>query len=122
MLTRSNTLAAAALMAALFTATSARALQVDVVGAIIGNAGNEITEWHTATTPKSFDADGDNLYGTDGWDMFGLNVNHTAYNQFVRIGPGIAIVGPFPGYTEIDNPPNPDAPVRTSTNGVGGPG
>lgn len=100
----------------------ANAVTINVAGAIADDAGNEVTEWYTTTTLKTLDADGDNRYGSDGWDMFGLNVNHTSYNAFAGIGPGIIIVGPFPGYAVVDNPGNPDAQVRTSTNGIGGPG
>ena len=94
------------------TAANSHAITIQSIGALADNAGNEITEWATTTTAKSFDADGDNMYGSDGWDLFGVSVNHTSYNQFVSIGPGIQIVGPFPGYTVVDVPGQADQPVE----------
>lgn len=118
----SLTCAVALVAAIVFAAAPASALNITSAGVIVDNANNEATEFFTQTTPKSLSADRDNQYGTDGFDLFGLQVNHTAYNTFAGIGPGIAIVGPFGGYAVIDNPNNPDAQVRTTTNGVGGPG
>ena len=111
-----------ALAASIFAASAAQALTVTYAGAIANNSGNQVTEFFTTTTPKTLDADGNNRYGSAGYDLFGLNVSQPAYNQFVSIGASIAVVGPFAGYTTIDNPTLADAQVRTTTNGTGGAG
>lgn len=118
----SLTCAVALVAAIVFAAAPASALNITSAGVIVDNANNEATEYFTATTPKSLSADHDSQYGTDGFDIFGLAVNHTAYNTFAGIGSGIGITGPHAGYTVIDIPNQPDGAVKTLTNGVGGPG
>ncbi len=109
------------LMAAvcLLATMPAQALNIVFSGAIANNVGNEVTEFYTQTTPKTFDADGDNRYGSAGYDLFGLNVSHTAYNSFAALGTSIGVTGPFADYTTIDNPGNADAQVRTTNGGPG---
>ena len=51
--------------------SSAEAATIAFSVSVIDNSGNEVTEWRTATTTKSMDADGDNNYGTFGAIAFG---------------------------------------------------
>ena len=48
---------------ALFPA-SAKAATVLFAGVINDDAGSEISQWKTASTAKTLDVDGDNVYGT----------------------------------------------------------
>ena len=49
---------------------SAQAATVSFVGSVADNSGSEVTRWRTATTTKTFDSDGDGIYGTDGYSIF----------------------------------------------------
>jgi|GEM_PF-2026464 len=111
-----------AAIGSLLATAPVQALNIVFAGAVANNAGNQVTQFYTQTTPKAYDADGDNRYGSAGYDLFGLNTSQPGYNQFVSIGPSIAVVGPFAGYATIDNPGFADAQVRTTTAGTGGAG
>ena len=87
-------------------------------GAILNNSGNEITEWLTASTPKSLDTNGDGIYGTNGYDLFFAGNNLPANGiTFRGLGPGITSAGPSVNYTAVDDPANPlvDKFIATTT-------
>ena len=104
----------------LWTAT-APAANVQFAGIINDNAGSQISEWRTATTVKTLDGDGDNLYGTAA-RLFYI-VAFVGGGTVYGYGGSDAQVGPFPGYAVVDHPTvGVDLEVRTTTNGgVAGP-
>ena len=44
--------------------------------------------WRNSTDPKAFDVDGNNIYGTDGYNMRGGTVNPAYISTFTRSGGG----------------------------------
>lgn len=93
---------------------STNAATIAGVGSVIDDSGSEVTEWRTASTVKSLDADGDNVYGTFGGIAFGDAV-FGAMGFVTSQGQ----VGPFGGYATIDDTTigDPDRQVVTTTNG-----
>lgn len=99
------------------SAANTQAATINYVGQVVDNAGNEISEWRTPGTTKSLDADGDNIYGTDGrlfYTVLGAFPGYLAYAG------SQSQVGPFPGYAVVDHPDgvSPDTQVRTTTSGA----
>jgi len=95
---------------------------VSYVGSVVDNAGNEVTQWRTPGTAKSFDADFDNVYGSDAKLFYRVLGDYGSYVQYIS---SETQVGPFPGYTVVDHPDDvsPDTQVRTTTSGnTGGAG
>ena len=104
-----NTLITASLIA-MTGMTSAATIAYS--GSVLDNSGSEVTEWRTASTTKSMDIDGDNIYGTFGGIAFGA----AEVGAMKYIG-GQAQVGPFPGYATIDDiNGGVDRQVKTTTN------
>lgn len=93
--------------------SSAEAATIVTATSVVDNSGNEVTEWRTASTTKSADIDGDNIYGTFGGIAFGDIV----YGAMTFIS-AQKQVGPFAGYATIDDVTigDPDRQVRTTTN------
>jgi arylsulfatase A-like enzyme len=59
----------------------------DILGT--GAATDEATAYRSTGVPKTFDVDGDNAYGTEGFLMFGDGgdvANNVAFNQHVQVG------------------------------------
>jgi len=101
------------LLTALVMVGCLNAATIAFSGSVIDNSGNEVTEWRTATTTKSMDADGDNNYGTFGAIAFG----DTTIGAMTFIGAQTQ-TGPFPGYAtidDIDGSPSADRQVRTTS-------
>lgn len=99
---------------------SAKAATVVFSGVINDNAGSEISQWKTASTAKTLDADGDNVYGTLAHLFYTIEFKgqNTLYSFDGSDGP----VGPFPGYSVVDHPAGDgttpgDIQVRTTTSG-----
>jgi hypothetical protein len=116
-----GTAVVAGLLAVVVTALSpAGASTITHVGNIMDNAGSEVTEWRTATTAKTLDADGDNLYGSDARLFYRVYGNYGTYIQYIG---SETQVGPYPGYTVTDHPAGgADLQVRTTTSGGVPPG
>ena len=94
------------------------AATITAAGNVINDASNEVTQWRTASTLKSQDIDGDNIYGTFGGVAFG----DATFGSFSFVS-AQSQVGPFPGYDTIDDSTigAPDRQVKTtSNNGTGG--
>ncbi len=53
-------------------AFAARAATVQIAGVISDDSGAQISQWRTAATPKTLDADGDHLFGTTARLLFGV--------------------------------------------------
>lgn len=61
--------------------------------------------WRTSTTLKSYDPDGDQVLGTDGYQLFPNNsVNLPAYISSLAGAPGVSGWAGSPGYALVDNP------------------
>ncbi len=116
-------LATCGLAAALiFAACSGHAATTTFVGSIADNAGSEVTQWRTATTVKTRDVDGNNIYGSSGYSIFRGDQGGggaTAWNtQILEVQvPGLSLmqagagttgtlprVGNFNGATDWDSP------------------
>lgn len=93
----------------------AQAAGISAVGTIANDAGNEATQWRTTGTAKTLDADGDNVYGSSGYDMLFLQGIHAPFEAFVTLGGGINGTGPWPGYAVVDNPQGGDIQLKTAT-------
>ncbi len=69
--------------------------------------------WRTPSVAKALDADGDNIYGTDGYVMWGLgmaeNRKDPSYATITRVPTHNIQIGFFT-YTALDNPANPTGP------------
>ena len=69
--------------------------------------------WRTPSVAKAMDADGDNIYGTDGYVMWGLgmaeNRQNPSYATITRVPTHNIQIGFFT-YTALDNPANPTGP------------
>lgn len=93
---------------------------VTVAGAINDDAGAEISEWKTATTTKSWDADGDDRYGTLAHLFY--RIEFKGQGTLYTFDSSDAQVGPFPGYALVDHPDgvSADIQVRTTTNNAAG--
>ena len=98
---------------------AARAAIIQPVGTIQDDSGNEISEWRTAATAKTLDANGDNIYGSDAKLFYGVMGDYGSYVQY--IGSELQ-VGPYPGYAVVDHPNDvsPDIQVHTTTSGYTG--
>ena len=101
----------------LFILCSAIVSQAAVVfaGAIADDSGNEITRWATSTVTKTLDADGNNHYGSYAGEFVGVVNNNLPDINFISIGAGNSVVGPFPGYATVDNDAGGSGVVRTTT-------
>ncbi len=107
---------------ALFPA-SAKAATVLFAGVINDNAGSEIAEWKTASTAKTLDGDGDNVYGTLAHLFYGIE--YKGGGTLYSFDGSDSQVGPFGGYATVDHPAGDgttpgDVQVRTTSNGGGG--
>ena len=100
----------------LMSAPAARAAMVTAVGTIQDNAGNEISQWRTAATAKTLDADGDNIYGSDAKLFYRVMGDYGSYVQYIS---SESQVGPYGGYAVVDHPNDvsADIQVRTTTSG-----
>ena len=100
---------------------AAQAAVIVPVGGIWDDAGNEISQWRTATTPKTFDANGDNVYGSDAKLFYQVMGDYGTYIQYIT---SQTQVGPYGGYAVVDHPNDvsPDTQVRTTTSGSVAPG
>ena len=76
----------------LATGPIARAATIAYVGSL---TGTEVTEFYSQDVAKSLDADSDNRYGSDGWDLFVLTTNNPPYAAFVSLGASIGTTGPY---------------------------
>ncbi len=87
------------------------------VGTVAGNLSSTFLSdlttggrWRTSSVIKSADADGNNVYGTDGYGLWGLSGPETivnpAYATITR-GATTFLYGGNGGYLNIDNPANP---------------
>lgn len=92
---------------------------VTFAGSIANNASNEIARFYTTTTAKSLDADGDNRYGSIGYNLFAVANDFRAITR-ESFGTNISVVGPYPGYATVDNPLGGTTEVRTTTGGTAG--
>jgi hypothetical protein len=110
----------AALLA--FAAGNGHAATTTFVGGISDNAGSEVTQWRTASTVKTWDVDGNNVYGSSGYSIFrGDQGNGGPANWNTQIlelqVPGLSVmqagastataplrVGNFNGATDWDSP------------------
>lgn len=109
--------------------------------AIVNFVGSDLITndaWRTSSTLKSLDADGDNIYGTDGYTVFRSDQigTNTATNDNIVQSPGYATVSVLPGlgyfsltlYVDIDDPnqtgsnpvPNIDSGILTEDFVFGG--
>lgn len=79
-------------------------------------------DWRTTTTAKLFDADTDNVYGTNGYMLFGSGSSvptlQPSYATATRVSP--SLFGPSGAYLAIDNPaiapgPGPITNIYTGT-------
>ena len=97
------------------------AATIIAAGTIQNNSGNEISEWRTASTAKTFDADGDNIYGSDAKLCYKIMGDYGSYVQYIG---SESQVGPYPGYAVVDHPNDVsgDIQVRTTTSGNVGAG
>jgi hypothetical protein len=94
------------------------------VGSMTANSNNllipDLTtggRWRTASVLKSADADGNNIYGTDGYGMWGLAGVQTVVNPAYASITRNAALSFYPGngsYLNIDNPSNPLGPQLRS--------
>lgn len=83
-------------------------------------AGSDLTtagQWRTASVVKPKDPDGDNVYGTDGYAIWGLDgvetVVNPAYATITR-NPALIFYPGNPGYQNIDDPTNPAGPQKVT--------
>lgn len=109
-----------ALMLLLLLPVSANAANVSFAGVINNNTGAEISEWRTASTPKTLDPDGDNTYGTVARLFY--TVVFVGQGSVYQFDSSDGQVGPFAGYSAVDHPVGgPDLQVRTTTHSGAGP-
>lgn len=99
-------------------------------GAVVKNPGirSDTTSggaWRTASVAKPLDGDADNIYGTDGYAMYGLNGVPTEVNPSyatVAVDPSVTFFPGIGGYTYIDDPANPTGPQVLTGVYYNGPG
>lgn len=91
---------------------------VSVGGGASAFAGSDLTtagQWRTASVVKPSDPDGDNVYGTDGYAMWGLNgvetVANPAYATITR-NPSLSFYPGDANYNQVDDPTNPAGPQK----------
>ena len=98
----------------------ARSATISFAGVINDDAGAEISEWKTAGTVKTLDADGDNIYGTVAHLFY--RVIFAGQNTLYQFNSSESHVGPFAGYAVVDHPDgvSADIQVRTTTNSAAG--
>ncbi len=89
-----------ALLTGFLLAPTLPAVTVQIAGVISNDAGSQITQWRTAGTPKTLDADGDNLNGTTAHVLFGIG--QFEQGTVFRIDSSDPIVGPYGGYATVD--------------------
>ena len=73
--------------------------------------------WRTASVTKSADVDGNNVYGSDGYGMYGLNGVETVVNPSyatITRNPSLSFFPGNGGYRSIDDPNNPGAAQKLS--------
>ena len=106
------------LSVALFPASS-KAASVLFAGVINDDAGSEISRWKTASTAKTLDGDGDNVYGTLAHLFY--TIEFKGQGTLYSFDGSDSQVGPFGGYATVDHPAGDgttpgDIQVRTTTN------
>ena len=102
---------------------SAQAATVLFSGVINDDAGSEISQWKTASTAKTLDADGDNVYGTLAHLFY--TIEFKGGGTLYSFDGSDSQIGPFAGYATVDHPAGDgttpaDIQVRTTSNGGGG--
>ncbi|MDB4488305.1 hypothetical protein N9042_00905 [bacterium] len=99
---------------------AAQSAQVSFAGVVNDDSGSEISEWKTASTVKSLDGDGDNVYGTLAHLFY--RIEFKGQNTLYTFNSSDRQVGPFAGYAVVDHPDgvSPDTQVRTTTNDAAG--
>ena len=99
---------------------ASQSAQINFAGVLNDDDGSEISEWKTASTPKSLDPDGDDIYGTAAHLFY--RIEFKGQNTLYTFNSSDTQVGPFPGYATVDHPDgvSPDTQVRTTTNGAAG--
>ena len=109
-------------LAAIAFAANASAATIAFAGVINDNAGSQITDWKTASTTKTLDGDGDNVYGTLAHLFYGIEFK--GQNTLYTFDGSDSQVGPFAGYATVDHPAGngttpADTQVRTTSNNGG---
>ena len=108
----------------LLHAQQASTVQINPAGDSTGYdaTGNEVISYRSVGTPKSFDADGDNIYGSDGSFFIGNGSNGNSHTDtspsWVTNFKILGSVAVYDAYTDYDNPNLPAniiVPNRTST-------
>ena len=108
-------------LAVLLAAPALHAASIQFAGTLSNDPGSQISQWRTAGTAKTMDADGDNLYGTTarlfhGVGLFPAGAPYVMY--FTQ-----SVVGPGARNATVDHPNGgADLQVGTSTNGGAGVG
>jgi hypothetical protein len=93
----------------------ANAATITYFNSVLDDADSEVTEWRTATTTKSMDIDGDNIYGTFG----GIAYGDAAVGALAFVSSQKQIS--FPAYTAVDDINGPgDKTLFTTTNNAAG--
>ena len=98
--------------------STGRAMSIASVDTIIDDANEEISRWRSPDFPKSFDTDGDQRYGSDGFALLGIKSSLPAYLEFVELGKDIRIPPPNDRYASVDRPAG-DKRIKLRTLGQG---
>ncbi|MBL7077698.1 MAG: hypothetical protein ISS31_09515 [Kiritimatiellae bacterium] len=101
--------------------SSLNAATITHVGTVTNDSNSEISQWRTAGTAKSLDADGDNIYGTAGKLVIQVLGDVPTYVQHVSLDPQL---DPNAAYAVVDHPNDlgGDTFLGTTTSGAQTPG
>lgn len=88
---------------------------VSAVGSITDDAGTQLSLWDVTSVVKTMDTDGDNRYGTWAGEHVGIENHNAPRINFISIGSGNTVVGPFNGYDTVNNGSGGSATLRTTT-------
>ncbi|HWB04236.1 MAG TPA: hypothetical protein VG796_14505 [Verrucomicrobiales bacterium] len=94
---------------------SASGAAVTAVGSITDDAGTQLSRWDVTSVVKTLDPDGDNRYGTWAGEHVGIENHNAPRINFISIGSGNTVVGPFGGYDTVNNGSGGSATLRTTT-------
>ena len=109
-----------AIIPVIFLPAGIQAATITFAGVVNDDSGSEISEWKTASTVKSLDGDGDNVYGTLAHLFY--RIEFKGQNTLYTFNSSDRQVGPFAGYAVVDHPDGVslDTQVRTTTNDAAG--
>lgn len=110
-----------ALIVCASAASAASAATFNYVGTDFNNVGgNPVQDWRTPTVPKGFDLDGDNIYGSAGYLLFGTTDNSEGFediypgaaNLFTADGTRLDTLNNLPSWFNISDAGNAPTFVR----------